>query len=72
MARVEVFDQRFEVVLVDLDDSHLAFGVLGGIGSVGGVDHDRLAKFAPDRAGRRLAGSVGPRTSRIFRTASAP
>ena len=47
-ARVEVFNQRFEVVLAHLHDFHLAFGVLGRIGGVGRVDHDCLAEFLPD------------------------
>ena len=54
LATVEVFNQRFEIILVDSNDCHFAFGVLRRIRSVRGVDHDALAKFSPDRAGRRL------------------
>jgi hypothetical protein len=47
-AGVEAFNERFEVVLVHLDDLHLALRVLGGIGSVCGIDHDGLAELFPD------------------------
>src|SRR6187401_3127652 len=55
LASVERFNQRFEVILVHLHDRHLALRVLGGIGSVRGIDHDVLAEFLPDRTRRRLA-----------------
>ena len=48
-AAIERFNQRFEVILVDLDDRHLAFRVLRRVRSVRGIDHDRLAEFLPDR-----------------------
>src|SRR5256884_2188776 len=53
-APVEVFNERFEIILVDSNDSHFAFGVLTRIRGVRGVDHDGLAKFSPDRPWRRL------------------
>ena len=46
LAAIEVFNQRFEIILVNLDDCHFAFRVLNGIRGMRGVDHDRLAKFA--------------------------
>src|SRR5580698_6824455 len=55
---IKTFDERFEIVLADLDDAHLAAGVVGRIGGVGRVDHDGRAKLAADRSGRRL-GRVG-------------
>src|ERR1700758_4094944 len=42
---VKLVNQRFKIVLVNLHDLHLALGVLNGIGSMRGIDHDGLAKF---------------------------
>src|SRR4029079_7532247 len=47
-------DERFQIILGNFDDAHLALGVLGRIGGVRRIDHDRLAKLASDRAGGRL------------------
>src|SRR5213079_2664656 len=58
LAAVEVFNQRFEIILVDSNNSHFAFGVLRRIRRVRGVDHDGLAKFPADRAWRRF-GRIG-------------
>ncbi len=45
LATVEVFNQRFEIVLAHLDDRHLALGIFHRIGGMRGVDHDGLSKF---------------------------
>jgi len=52
------FDDLFEIVFTGFDDAEFAFGVLGGVAGVGGVDHDGRAEFAADGAWRRL-GRVG-------------
>src|SRR5260221_1336414 len=59
-AVVKVFDERLQVIFADLDDFHFSLGVVGRIAGVGGVDHDVLAEFAANGAGRRLAGIGGP------------
>src|SRR6266511_4050033 len=51
---IEVFNQRFEIILVDSNDSHFAFCVLRRIRCVCSVDHDGLPEFSPDRPWRRL------------------
>src|SRR6266545_6324016 len=58
LAVIEVFNQRFEIILVDSNDSHFTFCVLRRIRCVCGVDHDGLPEFSPDRAWRRF-GRVG-------------
>src|ERR1039458_2137963 len=49
---VEPFDALTEVVLANVHNAHLAPGVVFGVAGVGGIDHDGLAKLAPDGAGR--------------------
>src|SRR6266542_2727235 len=51
---IEVFNQRFEIILVDSNDTHFAFCVLRRIRCVRGVDHDGLPEFSSDRPWRRL------------------
>src|SRR5580704_6694967 len=48
------FDERLQVVFLDFHDAHLADRVFGGVGGVGGIDHDGLAKFLADGAGGSL------------------
>src|SRR5882724_1860850 len=52
------FDQRLQIVFLDLDDAHFALGIFGRIGGVRGIDHDGRAELAADRARRRL-GRIG-------------
>ena len=72
LATVEVFNQRFEIIFFDLDDGHLALRILDGIRCMRGVNHDGLSELLSNEPGGAFAGSVGPRTSRILRTASTP
>src|SRR5262249_17306368 len=48
LSTIELFNERFEIILVDSNDFHFAFRVLRRIRRVSGVDHDGLAKFSPD------------------------
>src|SRR6266567_1352375 len=47
-----------KVVLAYVHDAHFALGVLFRVAGMGGVDHDGLPEFAPNRPGRGL-GRVG-------------
>src|SRR6266511_1319888 len=58
LAVIEVFNQRFEIILVDSNDSHFTFCVLRRIRCVRGIDHDGLPEFSPDRTWRCF-GRVG-------------
>ena len=72
LATVETFNQGFEIIFLDLHDSHLALRVFRGVRGMRRIDHDGLAKFLRIDPGGALQGSVGPSTSRILRTASTP
>ena len=53
-------NQGFQVIFFDSDDFHFTLGVLGGVGSMGGIDHDGGAELAANGAGRgfgRVSGS---------------
>src|ERR1700736_2536634 len=54
LAAVKVFNQRFKIVFIDPHDPHFALRVLGGIGGVRRVNHDRLTEFLPDGTRRRF------------------
>src|SRR5215813_8177206 len=54
LVAIEVFNQRFEIILVDSNDSHFSFRVFRRIGCVCGVNHDSLPEFSADRARGRL------------------
>src|SRR5260370_110788 len=51
---VKLFDHFFERVLAYVHNGDFALRAFFGVTPLGGVDHDGLAEFAPDRAGRRL------------------
>src|SRR5215475_2676505 len=54
LVSVEVFNERFEIIFVDLDDPHLALRILEGIRCMRGVDHDRLSELLSNRTRRRF------------------
>ena len=55
---VSFLDHALKIVLADVDDADLTFGILFGITRMSGVDHDRRAKLPADES-RRRCGGVG-------------
>src|SRR5215475_2425286 len=54
LVSVEVFNERFEIIFVDLDDPHLALRILEGIRCMRGINHDRLSELLSNRTRRRF------------------
>src|SRR5213596_2917933 len=46
LVAIEVFNQRFEIILINLDDRHFAFRILDRIRCMRGIDHNRLAELS--------------------------
>src|SRR5437016_2533411 len=46
LVAIEVFNQRFEIILINLDDRRFALRVLDRIRCMRGIDHNRLAELS--------------------------
>ena len=55
LVSVEVFNERFEIIFVDLDDPHLALRILEGIRCMRGINHNRLSELLSNRTWRRFS-----------------
>jgi hypothetical protein len=69
---IKTFDQGLEVVFADLHDAHFPPGIVGESEACAALTMMVEPNSRRIDPGGALAGSVGPRTSRILRTASMP